>query len=88
MSNRLYFAFGHEPQREPIEELSGVRLRQAIDCEGGRLPAGASGTIVAVHAAGEAYSVEFEEPFHALVSLPLYAASAEARSHPLDKHPY
>ena len=52
-----------------FDELSDVTLNHAVDFEGRILPAGASGTVVAAYASGQAYEVEFEKPFHAVVTL-------------------
>ncbi|RYB03622.1 DUF4926 domain-containing protein [Lichenibacterium ramalinae] len=69
MDARLFY--NAEPFRpSPIDELSDVRLVRSIElAPRGYLPAGSEGTVVAVHGAGEAYTVEFEEPFHALLLL-------------------
>ena len=69
MDARLFFDAGPSGSA-PIEELSDVRLVNALELTPrGYLPRGTSGTVVAVHAHGEAYTVEFEEPFHALLLL-------------------
>ncbi|MGU3539259.1 hypothetical protein [Methylobacterium sp. A54F] len=48
-----------------------VRLRRPATLEDGRaLPIGALGAIVFVHAAGEAYEVEFIEPVHGVATIP------------------
>jgi hypothetical protein len=47
-----------------------VRLASRFDLGDGRtLPAGALGAIVFVHGDGEAYEVEFIEPFHAVATI-------------------
>ena len=50
-------------------ELSVVALTHAIEVEGRSLPEGALGTIVAAYNDGVGYEVEFEHPFHAVVTL-------------------
>lgn len=52
------------------EELDRVTLAVPVVAEKGqRLPAGASGTVVAVFRGGAAYIVEFAIPFHAVVTV-------------------
>lgn len=47
-----------------------VRLSGELMLDDGRmLPAGATGAVVFVHAAGEAYEVEFVTPFHAVATV-------------------
>lgn len=47
-----------------------VSLVSQLDLGDGRaLPAGALGAIVFVHGGGEAYEVEFIEPFHAVATI-------------------
>lgn len=53
-----------------IDELSDIVLTSNVDAGHDRvLPEGSRGTVMSVHAGGEAYTVEFEQPFHALVLL-------------------
>ncbi len=69
MDDRLFYAVETVVPRA-IDELDDVRL--IVDTEvpsRGLLPMGSCGTVVAVHGDGEAFSVEFEEPFHALLLL-------------------
>jgi hypothetical protein len=54
-----------------FSELSIVRLDRDFAVNGQVLPAGTAGTVVAVYADGAAYEVEFESPFHAVVTLEL-----------------
>ena len=69
MNARLFYTANHTAS-EPIEELSRVRLLRSKDVPpAGRLPEGASGTIVSVYGDGEAYCVEFTDPFHAILTL-------------------
>ena len=54
-----------------IPEHSMVTLSDSlILTDGRRLPEGARGAIVFVHGEGEAYEVEFIEPFHAVATVP------------------
>jgi hypothetical protein len=61
------------PKEEAIKlsfaELSVVALSRAVEIEGQLLPAGALGTVVAAYGDGNGYEVEFERPFHAVVTL-------------------
>ncbi len=50
-------------------ELSTVALTRPIDIGGRRLPLGARGTVVAAYADTLGYEVEFDHPFHAVVTL-------------------
>lgn len=52
-----------------IEELSRVVLCRDVVAEGGRLPAGAAGTVVGVYRGGATYEVEFTKPFHAVATV-------------------
>ena len=84
MDARLFY--NAEPFRpSPIDELSDVRLVRSIElAPRGYLPAGSEGTVVAVHGAGEAYTVEFEEPFHALLLLEASKVAAIPGATPTD----
>ncbi len=55
--------------RGGFAELSVVALTHAVDVAGRSLPAGARGTVVAAYSDGIGYEVEFERPFHAVVTL-------------------
>jgi len=55
--------------RHRFHELELVRLRGQYTAPEGMLPPGAVGTIVYRHKAGEAYEVEFAEPFATVVTL-------------------
>ncbi|MGH7116885.1 MAG: DUF4926 domain-containing protein [Stellaceae bacterium] len=46
-----------------------VALRQACECQGKTLPAGATGAVVYVYRDGTGYEVEFAEPFHCVVTV-------------------
>jgi hypothetical protein len=56
-------AFGH------ISELAVVALTRTIHIDNKPLPAGSKGTVVAAYDDGLGYEVEFEAPFHAVVTL-------------------
>lgn len=62
-------AAGRSLATPDFEELTRVQLLTAVNAEGGKLPAGASGTVVHRYHAGQAFEVEFVEPFWALVTL-------------------
>jgi hypothetical protein len=54
-----------------FEEHSVVRLFSGVTLEDGRvLPRGAAGAVVGIWRKGAAYEVEFNEPFHAVVTVP------------------
>jgi hypothetical protein len=55
--------------RHPIPELSTVTLRHPHKCDDKVLPEGGRGTIVYAYRGGEAYEVEFEEPFHCVTTV-------------------
>jgi hypothetical protein len=55
--------------RHAFPELSTVRLTHDVDVKGRILPKGARGTVVAACSDGIGYEVEFETPFHAVVTL-------------------
>lgn len=50
-------------------ELSVVALTHTVEVGGQWLPSGSKGTVVAAYADGVGYEVEFEQPFHAVVTL-------------------
>jgi hypothetical protein len=60
-----------EPQtgRVTFAELSVVALLYDVEVKGRALPQGAHGTVVTPYPCGLGYEVEFEEPFHAVVTL-------------------
>ncbi|SFL12520.1 hypothetical protein SAMN05192568_100172 [Methylobacterium pseudosasicola] len=61
---------------EAIPEHSMVRLSSSLALKDGRrLPEGARGAVVFVHGDGEAYEVEFVEPFHAVATVPAPSVS-------------
>jgi hypothetical protein len=57
------------PAAKRFAELSVVALTHAVEIEGQSLPEGALGTVVAAYRDGTGYEVEFERPFHAVVTL-------------------
>ena len=57
-----------ERQRQ-FADLSTVALVRAVDVGGRALPAGARGTVVGAYADGLGYEVEFDVPFHAVVTV-------------------
>lgn len=52
-----------------LNNLDCVVLGEEVDTGAGRLPRGARGTIVLVWRDGDAFEVEFSNPFPALVTL-------------------
>ncbi|RVU18805.1 DUF4926 domain-containing protein [Methylobacterium oryzihabitans] len=66
-----YFRITEEVRRLPLDELDVVAVGPGVvdEDEGREIPAGSVGTIVAVYGEGEAFCVEFEEPFHALATV-------------------
>jgi hypothetical protein len=57
-------------ERTPsIAELSIVSLRHSQECKGGVLPEGAKGAVVHAYRGGAGYEVEFEKPFHCVVTV-------------------
>lgn len=52
-----------------FDELSVVALTHAVEVDGQSLPTGTLGTVVAAYRDGVGYEVEFEQPFHAVVTL-------------------
>lgn len=58
-----------EPTGYAFPELSTVRLTHDIEVKGRLLPKGARGTVAAAYSDGIGYEVEFETPFHAVVTL-------------------
>ena len=59
---------GRRPDRR-FAELDRVSLREDVQVDGGSLPRGALGTVVALWGDGAAYEVEFTSPRPALVTL-------------------
>jgi hypothetical protein len=54
---------------ELIPELSVVALRHSRKYDGRILPEGAKGAVVHAYRDGAGYEVEFEEPFHCVVTV-------------------
>ena len=52
-----------------INDLSVVSLKHPHECEGRVLPEGATGTVVYTYRHGKGFEVEFEEPFHCVVTV-------------------
>ncbi len=52
-----------------FSELSVVALRRAIPAEQRIMPAGSKGTVVGVYQDGVGYEVEFNQPFHAVLTV-------------------
>ena len=59
-----------------ITELSVVRIRSAVVTEDGTVPAGSHGTVVHAYDDGQAYIIEFYEPFHAIATVEANAVAA------------
>ena len=55
---------------EPVRELDRVRiLRAVLGDDAVTVPAGTTGTVVAIYADGEAFEVEFTEPVDTLATV-------------------
>lgn len=52
-----------------VAELTVVTLGRPVTTWQGLVPAGSSGTVVHAYRDGEAYIIEFHEPFHALATV-------------------
>jgi hypothetical protein len=59
----------HKKRVSPIPELSIVALRHAHKWDGKVLPEGAKGAVVHTYRGGAGYEVEFDEPFHCVVTV-------------------
>ena len=59
----------HAKRTKVIPELSIVALRSARVCDGKTLPEGAQGAVVHAYRDGVGYEVEFDEPFHCVVTV-------------------
>lgn len=57
------------PSAQRIEEFQCVRLLGQYVADEGTLHPGAIGTVVHVHRGGEAYEVEFTQPFQSVLTL-------------------
>jgi hypothetical protein len=56
-------------RRSDITDLSVVALRHPQECEGRVLHEGATGTVVHTYRGGAGYEIEFEKPFHCVVTV-------------------
>ncbi len=63
-------ADGPTSARSALPELSRITLERDVDSDEGRVPAGSTGTIVAVFDRGAGYAVEFTRPFHSVTLVP------------------
>lgn len=55
---------------EPVRELDRVRILRAVSGDDDvTVPAGTTGTVVAIYADGEAFEVEFTEPVDTLATV-------------------
>ena len=59
----------HQLAGHRFAELAVVSLAHAVSVAGKSLPAGSAGVVVAAYADGDGYEIEFEHPFHAIVTL-------------------
>ena len=57
------------PKAEPVTKLSIVKLGKPVGTKQGTVPAGSSGTVVHAYTTGDAYIIEFYEPFHAVATV-------------------
>jgi hypothetical protein len=55
--------------KRPIPELSIVVLTHPYECRAGVLPKGATGAVVFAYRDGVGYEVEFDQPFHCVVTV-------------------
>ena len=55
--------------KQPIPELSIVALTHPYECRAGVLPKGATGAVVFAYRDGVGYEVEFDQPFHCVVTV-------------------
>ncbi len=62
---------GRATKRAPslFSELSIVALSHAVETDGGVLPAGTVGTVVATYDDGDGYEIEVHSPFHAVITV-------------------
>jgi len=58
-----------DDQTSIIPELSVVALTRPRQCEDGTLPEGTTGAVVFVYDDGQGYEIEFDEPFHCVVTV-------------------
>ncbi len=62
--------------KRSIAELSVVRLSKSVETEDGTVPAGSSGTVVHAYDDGQAFVIEFYQPFHAVATVEADAIAA------------
>ena len=67
---------GTSANARPVTELSVITPGKAVDTKQGTMPAGSSGTVVHAYNNGQAYIIEFYEPFHALATVEADAIAA------------
>jgi hypothetical protein len=58
-----------QKQIDAISELSTVALTRSCQVDGRLLPEGAKGAVVHAYLDGAGYEVEFDEPFHCVVTV-------------------
>jgi hypothetical protein len=87
MARRTSTQRSTQPQLSPaaaaglFQEHSVVTLFSGLELEDGRmLPPGAAGAVVGIWKKGAAYEVEFNEPFHAVVTIPAEALRQAGRA--------
>lgn len=67
---------------EPVRELDRVRvLRSVVGDDDRTVPAGATGTVVAIYADGAAFEVEFTEPVDTLATVDAATVCLVERAH-------
>lgn len=59
-----------------VPELSIIRLCLPVETKQGTVPAGSTGTVVHAYSDGQAYIIEFYEPFHAVATVEADAIAA------------
>jgi hypothetical protein len=65
-----------EANARAVAELTIVRLGKPVETSQGMVPAGSSGTVVHAYGDGQAYIIEFYEPFHAVATVEADAIAA------------
>jgi hypothetical protein len=63
-------------QARPVEEMSILKLRSSVETKQGTIPVGTTGTVVHAYSDGQAYIIEFYEPFHAVATVAADAVAA------------
>ncbi len=63
-------------EARPVMELSIIKLRSPLETNEGTVPVGSSGTVVHVYGDGQAYIIEFYEPFHTVATVEADAIAA------------